>query len=206
MASAVQFDERAHQYSTGGKKVLSVTQAIKAAGLVPDEFFNEEAAERGKAVHMAARLYDEHNMETLRVHLRETKEYGIEGYLDGWIDFLKVSKFKVRKIEHLVSDPARHYAGRLDREGMLNGQEAVLDLKSNKTGRVWPTAALQLAAYVNPLRKGRRFRRFLRVAVALRPDGKFNCIEYKMRDFESDLQDFFVVLQAARIRQRLGVA
>jgi hypothetical protein len=202
----ISFDERKHQYSAAGRKLISVTQAIQAAGLVPEELHNEEAAQRGQAVHFACALYDHGDMANLKVYLGETKEYGTEGFLDGWVAFLKQSKFKVELIEHQIYDAVHRYAGRLDRKGKLNKQEAVVDIKSNKQGRVWPTAGIQMAGYVAPLLNGKKFTRYLRVAVCLKPDGTYSCVEYKWQDYQSDLQDFYTILRTARIRQRLGLA
>ena len=199
----IKFDERSHSYSDGTRRLTSVTQALDY--LVPMELRDDEAAKRGTAVHLATALYDQREMDTLRVHLAETAEYGTEGYLDGWIAFLRDTKFKVELVEHLVHSREYDYAGKLDRSGKLNRLPAVIDIKSNESGQVWPTVGMQLAAYVAALAKGDRAKRVQRVAVCLKPDGKYNCTVYKAETFQSDLADFLSVLRAGRVRKRLGL-
>lgn len=195
----IDFDERSHRYTVAGSEFLSVTKAIDAVGLISDWAKDEAAAERGTAVHLATRLHDEKNESLLRVHLRETAEMETEGYLLGWRSFLSQTGFKVRLIEHRVHDRINGYAGTLDRTGIFRGQEAVADIKSNKSGQVSPTVAMQTAAYANAYKPGRRL---LRIAVALKPDGTFRCAVYKPKSLRRDLDDFLAVLRVAGLRRK----
>ena len=203
MKKRMQFDEKSHQYSSAeGKKYISVTKAIDLAGLMSDWARDEAAAERGTAVHLATRLYDEKNFSLLKIHLRETVEMETEGYLEAHILFLKQSRFKVELIEHRVVDELYGYAGTLDRKGILNGQKAIGDLKSSKTGRTPLSTAWQTAAYANAYKRGGRFLRF---GLALHPDGTYNVTLYPPKDMRSDLEDFLAVLRVTRLRKKLGI-
>lgn len=206
----VVFDERRHLYSADGRNLLAVTKVLDLAGLIPEEMKDEESADRGTAVHLATKYYDLHDMDTLRIHVQECKpEWEVEGYLDAWKRFLTDTRFTVKLIEHQMANKKLGIAGTLDRCGVLNRMETVVDLKSNKAGKVWATTGLQLAAYAHLLTSKLarlQLRRIQRVGVALRPDGRYNCITYRVQTLVSDLQDFFVLIRAARIRQRLGLA
>ncbi len=199
----VTLDERSHVYRDGsGRNLLAVTHIIDLNGLIPSQMKDEEASARGRAVHLATALYDRNEVATLRIHLQETAEYGTEGYLDSWIRFLKDTRFKVRLIEHQMMDKTYGIAGTLDREGVLNRADALLDLKSNKAGTIWPTTALQLAAYAHMKARGKRIQR---VGVALKPDGTYSCTPYPVEMLASDLADFLALVRALRVKQRLGL-
>jgi hypothetical protein len=51
--SAVIFDPSSHAYCFHGRRLISVTQAIRAAGLIRSEWHTEAVRQRGRAVHLA---------------------------------------------------------------------------------------------------------------------------------------------------------
>src|SRR3954452_7906298 len=52
-ASVATFDPCSHAYYFRGRRLISVTQAIQAAGLIRSEWYTEAARQRGRAVHLA---------------------------------------------------------------------------------------------------------------------------------------------------------
>src|SRR3989338_2196847 len=56
------FDEENHLYCFEGKPVQSVTQILKSAGLIDDQWFTEAARRRGQYVHEAAQYLDEEDL------------------------------------------------------------------------------------------------------------------------------------------------
>jgi len=61
----IHFEESTHTYRLGGPNgvvVPSVTQIMKAAGIIDDSFYNDTGRFRGSAVHRATQLLDESDL------------------------------------------------------------------------------------------------------------------------------------------------
>jgi hypothetical protein len=70
------------------------------------------------------------------------------GFYQGLAGFLLRHRPQPRYIERVVGSPTYGYAGRLDmRAVLLDGRDAIVDLKTSKRGVVYPEAHLQAAAY-----------------------------------------------------------
>ncbi len=54
-SEALSFDPETHQYWVDGEKVLSVTQVLKAAGLVDDRWYTIEGIRRPQAEPLIVR-------------------------------------------------------------------------------------------------------------------------------------------------------
>jgi hypothetical protein len=75
--------------------------------------------------------------------------------------------------ERLVCHPEHGYAGRYDLRALAYGSDALIDLKTNRKGTLYPEAALQLAGYAEAdERCGASYPERL-LLVALGPDGQF---------------------------------
>ena len=85
----------------------------------------ELAAYRGTAVHTAAEVLD------------NTGAAEIEGdyapYLTGYADFLKSHNILWTLIEKPLYHPQLHYAGTVDRYGLVDGKWTLVDLKTTHT-------------------------------------------------------------------------
>lgn len=125
-----------HRYWLGDRELISVTTALKEAGLVDMAWFSTEAAERGTYVHQACDLVDEQDLGIV--------EPSCAGYVSAYEKFLADAKPRWEHVEHRICDPVAGYAGTLDRAGALNRRWTVLDIK---TGPPAPWHGLQLAAY-----------------------------------------------------------
>lgn len=190
MAHVVTFDEETHSYALlSGEPVPSVTtilQSLNNFGAVPMDVLHN-AALRGTQVHKLCELYD----------LGETTECDARliPYVEAWVRFRNDTGFVPDAIEERVYHPLHHYAGTLDRAGVLFGRRAIVDLKTSH--ELSPVAALQTAAYLEAWnhqrpRAGRAVRRY---AVQLKKDGTYYVQEY------SDSDDFETFLSALALHQ-----
>lgn len=137
-ANQLSFDPEKHEYRLDGVRLPSVTECLKAGGLIESDWYTEAARVRGKAVHAACHYHDEKDLNESMLDER------ILPYLSAWRKFLKESGFKITIIEKSYAHFCFQYAGTPDRIGYLNDKLTVLDIK---TGAIQPWAALQTAAY-----------------------------------------------------------
>jgi len=182
------FDEENHLYCFEGKPVQSVTQILKSAGLIDDQWFTEAARRRGQYVHEAAQYLDEEDLNW------ENVDPILQPYLRAYEKFKAETGFIPILIEKRLYNPTYQYAGTLDRTGVFKTrQEVLIDIKS---GSVAPWAALQLAGYNECLPK-----KLPRFALQLNNDGT-----YKLYSFKDpmDHQIFLSVLAVVRWRQHHG--
>lgn len=164
----IHFDPATHTYSLDGVRYSSVTEIIRAAGMMGDtSHFDDYSADRGTKVHETIRLYHDGKLDPVNV------DPVIEPYLDAWIAFLTESKFFPGYIEKILYDPIIKVAGRADMIGPYEGKAAILDIK---TGQPNPATAIQLAGYEYLLDSPCR-----RIAVYLKADGKYSLKEYRDR-------------------------
>jgi hypothetical protein len=132
-------------------KYTSVTEALS---LVDDRPKDPYYLQRGLYVHKATEYFDRRELD------ESTVDDEIAGYVRAYTSFRSDSKFRPRLIEYRVFDERYRVAGTLDREGPLNGFEAILDIKS---GQESPVDKLQGAAYWTMRgRKGKVFDLYLR--------------------------------------------
>ncbi len=197
MPDLYEFDRECHVFRMRGRRVPSVTQVLREAGLV--RFYCsrptlEEARRRGRDVHMLVadmdvhpgRAYDAGN--------------GIEGYGRAWQAFRMEYGFVHDASEQKVFNDIHGYAGIYDKRGWLwagrsTQREVLLEIKS---GGFAPWHAEQLAGYslaVEPtMEKGPE-----RWAVYLRPDGKFSV---KMFGDVRDYGHFLAALTITKLREQ----
>ena len=138
------FDSTTHVYTwqpteaDPPRRLLSVTDVLRRAGLVDTTGFTDEVRERGSRAHAAIAL-DHTSM------LDESTADDVMPWVLTWRRFVAESGFVVRAAEQMVSDPVRGYAGTYDARGAFaNGRPVLLDIK---TGHPQPWVGAQLAAY-----------------------------------------------------------
>lgn len=164
-----------------------VTEILQRAGLINGSgFFDEASRDRGSAVHLALEYDDQNDLDEASI----APEY--VGYVQAYRRFKVETGFIPELIEHEVKYPRENYIGHLDRYGMLRDWPAVVDIKTNKQGVVSDWVRYQLVAYAFALNPDRYLHR---VAVALRPDGKYKCRVFSIDEYNQDLAKF---LEAAR--------
>jgi hypothetical protein len=171
------FDEEKHEYRLDGRVIPSVTQVLKAAGMIDDQWFDEWSRERGKAVHKATELDDRGELDESTIDPR------IAGYLDAWRRFIFETGWKSNEIEKLVFSRFAWFAGTLDRIGRFPTDRG-LSIVDIKTGT--PTRA----AMDDGIRCGRS------MAVYLRENGTYT--KGNEADYQRDVSVFLGALAVTR--------
>jgi hypothetical protein len=177
MHEQIAFDEEKHEYLVAGKKYLSVTGIIKAAGLsvdfskIPEEAL-EYARVRGKEVHLAT-------------HLDDADDLGecdpvIVPYVEGWRRFKQDFNVKILESEMPVFSAKYRYCGTLDRIAEVNKTLAIIDIKTSATVEL-KSVSCQLYAYrqayceyTDQLKQLNKIKMYV---VKLMPDGKYKMAE-----------------------------
>lgn len=184
------FDEASHTYRVNGKLVPNVTRILQP--LIGYEGISAEILERkseiGRAVHRATELWDRDDLDESCLDAR------IVPYLDAYKKFRSEVQPRWNRTESFVYHPRFGYAGTLDREGLIGGVPAVVDLKC--TVEISPAVGVQTAAYAEALADGMKRERY---ALQLRPDGT-----YRFEPFRSamDFQDFLACLAIHNFKER----
>lgn len=123
------FNPENHTYTLGGKPIIGLTSALKAAGFNNFEYVNEAvlelARERGKAVHKATELHDKRRLEENSVH------ENVAPYLKGWRDFLSLKRVQILDIEKPIYSKKYLFACTPDRIVYINGKMGVLEIKAS---------------------------------------------------------------------------
>jgi hypothetical protein len=200
------FDHAAHRYALEGVVVPSVTQILKASGLIdfsgiPVGILNA-ALERGTVVHEAIHFFNDGDLD-LDQFREDFPAY--VGYVDAWIAFCEQRHFEPVLNEHRVASPRHQVAGTLDSLGLLDGQAVLLDFATGRAVDVckW----LQTAAYEGLAREWAHddpalaaffaAHPFLkRYAVELRRDGTFQLQAYTS---PGDYREFLTLVAAQQI-------
>jgi hypothetical protein len=175
----IDFDEAVHSYRLNGRVVPSVTQVLKLAGVVDDEWYDDASCLRGTYVHEATEMFDKGELD------EETLDPVIVPYLGAWKAFLRESKAEIIDIEKRVVNEVYRYAGTLDRIAIVAKRLTVIDIK---TGSPEPSHQLQTAGYARCLPESVQ-----RLAVYLRDDGTYKSVEH------ADFGDAHVFLAAVAV-------
>ncbi len=171
------FNPEKHQYFLNDLPLPSVTTILSDMGFIDKQWFTDYGRTRGQFVHLACELDDKGELD------EETLDSALLPYLTAWRSFKHDTGFKIEAIEKPVASELYRFAGMLDRLGIMNKQDYVLDIKS---GAVSPWTALQLAAY-----EVAENRRLNRIAVQLMETGKYKIHSYTDRQ---DRQIFLAAL------------
>lgn len=153
------FDERRHEYQLDGRILPSVTQILRATGLVDSAWYDPASADRGTKAHSATQYWDEGDLddEALADELRP--------YVSAWADFRAAFGHSLDEIELRVANAAYGFAGTIDRVFATSPLRTICDIK---TGGFEPWHAVQTAAYGMALGEPVK-----RIGVYLGADGKY---------------------------------
>jgi len=186
------FTSDTHQYFWNSIPVPSVTQIIEDAGLssfdkVPWHIL-KKAAEIGTYVHKAADLYDSNTLDFANL------DDFLLPFLEAWQLFLKETGMKILQSEKKLYSQKYGFAGTLDRLGIIQEEEALIDIK---TGVKSISHGVQLAAYEQLCKENKltEKRRLKRITVKLKENGSYSIDSYK------DRSDFAVFLNALAINK-----
>lgn len=147
--------------------MISVTGILKAEGFIDTQWFDEYSATRGTYVHKACELLDRGELEEAEL------DPILIPYVSAWQKFMKDSGFQITEMETRLISETHQFSGKPDRIGILNGCQAIIDIKS---GLLQPWTALQLAGY--EILKGSPHKRF---GVQLTDAATYKLTEYKDR-------------------------
>lgn len=173
--------DETHEYFLDGKRLVSVTEAIRESGLSDFSNINHDvlkhAQERGIAVHRATHYLDEGDLDWATVSPE------IEPYVRAWERFKADTGVIINETEQPLYHATMGFAGTPDRIIQLNGQAGTLDIKTYDPDN---TTGMQLAGY-SYLRFGpqRVYNTPKRWGLWLKNDGRYSLKEYEDRGDEA---------------------
>lgn len=200
---ALTYDEEKHEYRFGGWRVPSVTEILSPITADGYSKINpavlEHAAMKGTVVHDWCQLYDFDCAD-------EFMPTEIAPYCQAYMDFVRDYKPQWEKIEEIIYCADRFYAGRLDRYGIIQGRESVVDIKTiaNPTTKNHISVCCQTAAYayaIDPVGMPRRY------ALYLQKDGTyklFDCEKYEEKNNFSGERLFFRLKDICETINKIG--
>lgn len=169
MSDFLTFDEAAHEYRFKGVVVPSVTQILQQvtdfSHINPTVLARK--AQIGTATHLACELDDAGDLDEASVPEE------VRPYLDAWRLFRLQNDTVVELSESRVFHSTHRYAGTLDRVMLVNGERAVVDIKTSAV--LGNAVGLQLAAYDMALGT----KKLKRYALQSKPNGTYRMEEYK---------------------------
>ena len=142
------FEEEGHRYFNQAedgtrRELVSVSRALKDAGLVDDTHFRPHHAQRGKMIHRACMLAAQDVLDP------ETVDPAIAGHVRAWRLFLSDVHATVLRLEYIVGDLqlGGGYAGRADCKLLVVGfpYPVLVDIKS---GSPAPWHVVQVGGYL----------------------------------------------------------
>jgi hypothetical protein len=121
----IRFDELKHEYWLGEIRLPSVTETLRAAGLIDTSHYTEHARDRGTAVHAAVLYDDQGDLD------ESTLDPEVKPYLEQWREFKKHTRAGIITSEAKLWSGVDLYAGTLDKYLRLNGRRTIIDIKTN---------------------------------------------------------------------------
>lgn len=141
MARLIFYDAR-HEYTVDGEKYPSVSEILRfiSREIYDDtnQYALDHAADRGTSVHKATENIDRYGSADIE------DEYA--GYVQAYVSFLREHDVIWSDIEKPMYHPVKHYAGTIDRFGVVDGFNTLVDIKTNATIKK-PLVKAQLNGY-----------------------------------------------------------
>jgi hypothetical protein len=191
----IEFDEAEHIYYVNGERKASVTQMLKAGGVVNDQWYTEQHRWRGSVVHKATADEDSGKI------AKFDPQFG--GFFKAWQTFKKERKFRPAMVEKIVYDPILDICGTLDRLGCFESGpiDVLIDLKTSNSGVIPAWVALQTVAYGHALDPKAIYRR---MAVVLMPDGTYRVDPYPADTYQKHMADWQTLVRAVGVQREYG--
>lgn len=178
------YDPVCHRYVMDGQTVPSVTQCLKAAGIIDTTFLNNQAAlERGTRVHRCCEIIDEDRRSASSTAAMLALTIDEQHYRYAYERFVYDHAPRYTHVEVGLLHATLRFGGRPDRIcADLAGQgPAILEIK---TGSKAAWHGVQLAAYQMLFPTGARW------VVYLKPNGRYSLERC------TDAQDYYTFIQA----------
>lgn len=183
MATLLFFDQE-HRYTLDGEGLPSVSELCR---FISREIYDsvgqynlDRAADRGTRVHKAC--------EALDVYGKVEVTDDISPYVKSYLKFRREHNVHWEMVERSMHHPKDRYAGTIDRYGLLDGEAALVDLKTSYTVHK-RLAVAQLNLYRRMLESGGKQPKRL-VILHLTKDG-YRLVEIERRD---DVPDALLTL------------
>lgn len=173
----ITFDEATHTYTLNGEVVPSVTQMLDVLTYADygkiDKAVLEYASRRGTAVHEATMEYD----------LTDSAEVDAETepYVRAYAQFVADYQPNYFGIEEVVANEQYRYAGTVDRFGVMDGVQFVLDIKTVASPNRMTYIKTALQTYLYEIAIGGDFGYLGRnlYVLFLRKDGTYRLVDLK---------------------------
>jgi hypothetical protein len=180
------------EYYLGDRRLIRVSEALKAGGLVdyahiqPDVL--ERAAQRGRAVHSATHFLDDNDLDV------ESISDEVAPYLEAWRKFKADTKATIIRREESGFNEAHGYAGTPDLVAKLCELWWLIDLKTYAPNEA---TGVQLSAYarLDFMPDGVTMNR---AGLWLKPNGKYSLTLFTD---SADWQRFLICLDKAKRAQ-----
>ena len=189
------FDAARHRYAFAGREQLSVTTALKDAGLIDTFWYTAGDAGRGTRLAIAVERLHRPGAQTIDDVAHDVE---VAPYFAAYRAFLQYGNFCVHANEERLCDPALNVAGTLDLRGVFSDSDGgTLDVIDIKSGAVPTWVGYQTAGYVRllPPIVARRCRRW---CLQLRVDATYRLIPLTKR---SDEQVFLAAVTVAQAKR-----
>lgn len=186
-------------YYSNGRRLVSVTEALAIAGLVDFSGINQEildaASERGRLVHAWTAAFDLVSTDSVKEAIFDSAPTEVmTPYIDAFMQFRQDCDYVPTLVEHSMASERWGFAGTLDRYCQVNGENAIVDLKTGAAVQDW--VGLQLAGYEILLKDTQNIDDHIkRYSLRLGGDGKYNLKEWRSY---TDRRDFIASARVAR--------
>lgn len=196
MSNEFRFVPESHEYFLGDRRLISVSEALKAGGLADYSHVHpavlERAAQRGRAVHSATHFLDDGALDVASVSDE------IAPYVEAWRQFKADTRAVIVRREEPGYNKLYGYGGTPDLVATIAGVGWVIDLKTYAPNKA---TGAQLAAYRNldcmPTDEPMH-----RAGLWLKPNGKYMLTQFLD---ESDWQLFLICLDKAKTAQEAKI-
>lgn len=186
------YDPETRQYALDGRPVPRVTDVIATEF---GRYYDPSAAARGTEIHHLTYLRDG--------GMDEPVPEELAGWVAAWERCQSDTEMTIERLELRVGHPLHGYAGTLDRIVRIQGQLAVVDLKSVAEMREEIQWGLQLAAYREAFNYRRQEKSTHSLVAILLPDGNYRLREFK--EHALDFEMFRALLVRMQWRQKNGL-
>ena len=176
MSHDIFFDPEEHIYLVDGQEVVSTTTVLNYLSDMEYKKVNpvilEQAAKRGTAIHEYCELIDYDAMP-------EYIEGDLVGYIQAYLSFIRDYSPMWEQVETTVYCESKGYIGTLDRAGLIDGKQTIVDIKTlaSPTKMNKFTVSIQTAAYALARRETVGTETEKRYALYLGKDGDYNLMD-----------------------------